>query len=192
MGIALVAVWVGVRSWGALSASRDIARFEAARPRATAEAPQGGTDTSLWSQSRIHRYRESLSREPASAIAVLRIPKIGLDVPVLKGTDELTLDRGVGHIEGTEIPGGPGNVGIAGHRDGFFRGLKDVVAGDVVELRAPSGVLTYVVDDLRVVEPDEVSVLEPTGQPSITLVTCYPFYFVGPAPQRYVVRAVRR
>jgi sortase A len=146
----------------------------------------------LWSDSRVRHYRESLDRDAGPAIGVLRIAKIGLTVPILDGTDELTLDRGVGHIEGTDLPGGRGNVGIAGHRDGFFRGLKDVGVGDVVELRTPTGALTYAVSDVRIVNPDELSVLEPTGEPSITLVTCYPFYFVGAAPQRYVVRAIRR
>lgn len=191
-GIALVATWAGVRAWGAWSAKRDVALFQSAQPVAMAEAPLTGVDTSLWSEARIRHYRESLTREAGPAIAVLRIAKIGLEVPVLEGTDELTLDRGVGHIEGTDVPGGRGNVGIAGHRDGFFRGLKDLGAGDLIELRAPSGSLTYVVADARIVGPEEVAVLDPTELPSITLVTCYPFYFVGPAPQRYVVRAVRR
>jgi len=181
-----------VRGWGSWSARRDIARFESALPVATAKAPPDGVDTTLWSDSRVRHYRESLGRDAGPAIGVLRIAKIGLTVPILEGTDELTLDRGVGHIEGTALPGGTGNVGIAGHRDGFFRGLKDVGVGDVIELRASAGVLNYVVADVRIVDPDAVWVLEATGEPSITLVTCYPFYFVGAAPQRYVVRATRR
>jgi sortase A len=146
----------------------------------------------LWSDSRVRHYRESLARDTGPAIGVLKIAKIGLTVPILEGTDELTLDRGVGHIDGTDVPGGPGNVGIAGHRDGFFRGLKDIGPGDVVELRASSGDVTYVVDEVRIVDPDAVWVLESTGKPALTLVTCYPFYFVGAAPQRFVVRAIRR
>ena len=191
-GIVLVAVWGGVRGWGSWSAARDVARFDSAVPVATAPGPPGGVDMALWSDSRVRHYRESLGRDAGPAIGVLKIAKIGLTVPILEGTDELTLDRGVGHIEGTDAPGGSGNVGIAGHRDGFFRGLKDVGAGDVIELRASSGVLTYVVADVRIVDPADVSVLGPTAEPSITLVTCYPFYFVGAAPQRYVVRATRR
>lgn len=196
VGVGLLLLWAGMRAWGGWSARRDVARFDAAVPSpaaaAAAEAAPGGVDTSLWSESRLRRYRESLSRDAGPVLGVLEIAKIGLEVPVLEGTDEITLDRGVGHIPGTDAPGGDGNVGIAGHRDGFFRGLKDVGPGDVVELRTPSGDLTYLVTGVRVVDPGEVSVLDPGERPSITLVTCYPFYFVGPAPRRYVVRAVRR
>jgi sortase A len=181
-----------VRGWGSWSARRDIARFESALPAASSQALPGGVDMALWSDSRIRHYRQSLGRDAGPAIGVLRIAKIGLEVPILEGTDELTLDRGVGHIVDTDAPGGSGNVGIAGHRDGFFRGLKDVGVGDVIELRASSGVLTYVVAEVRIVDPNDVSVLGPTTEPSITLVTCYPFYFVGAAPRRYVVRAIRR
>jgi sortase A len=191
-GIVLIAVWGGVRAWGAWSARRDIAHFESARSVATAAAPPGGVDLALWSHSRVDHYRLSLGQDAGPAIGVLRIRKIGLEVPILEGTDELTLDRGVGHIEGTDRPGGRGNAGIAGHRDGFFHGLKDVGVGEAVELDLSSGVQTYVVAEVRIVDPREVSVLEPTGEPSITLVTCYPFYFVGSAPRRYVVRAIRR
>ena len=191
-GIALVSIWAGVRGWGSWSARRSIARFESALPVATAAPSPGGVDMALWSDSRVRHFHQSFDRDAGPAIGVLRIAKIGLEVPILEGTEELTLDRGVGHIEGTDLPGGRGNVGIAGHRDGFFRGLKDIGAGDVVELRTSSEVLTYVVADVRIVDPDAVWVLGSTGAPSITLVTCYPFYFVGSAPQRYVVRAIRR
>jgi len=115
------------------------------------------------------------------------------------------LNRAVGHIEDTAKPGEKGNVGIAGHRDGFFRGLKDVVKGDTMELETTSGKETYRVDDIRIVKPEDVGVLDPTivkpedvgvldptSEPVITLVACYPFYFVGHAPERYIVRAVRQ
>jgi sortase A len=121
---------------------------------------------------------------------VLEIPRLGLTVPVLEGTEEITLNRGVGHIEDTALPGERGNVGIAGHRDGFFRVLKDVTSGDTIRLVTVGETLAYTVQDIRVVDPEEVQVLDPTGTPVLTLVTCYPFYYVGNAPQRYVVRAV--
>jgi sortase A len=114
-----------------------------------------------------------------------------LEVPVLEGTDEPALDRGAGHIEDTALPGTDGNSGIAGHRDGFFRVLKDVTAGDTVELETLSGVQIYRVDRTWIVTPQDVSVLDPTPSPALTLVTCYPFYFVGAAPQRFIVRATR-
>ena len=107
----------------------------------------------------------------------------------MEGTDDLSLNRAVGHIAGTPRPGENGNVGIAGHRDGFFRGLKDVSTGDTIEIVTPDGVDKYVIDEITVVNPTDVSVLAPRAQPSVTLVTCYPFYFIGSAPQRYIVRA---
>ena len=109
----------------------------------------------------------------------------------MPGTDDGTLDRAVGHIEGTAKPGTDGNSGIAGHRDGFFRGLKDIVAGDVIELDTIEGKDSYRVERTWVVDPDDVSVLDPTPARALTLVTCYPFYYVGSAPRRFIVRAVR-
>jgi sortase A len=120
---------------------------------------------------------------------VLRIPKINLAVPVLEGTDDWTLNRAVGHIEDTAPLGAAGNAGIAGHRDGFFRGLKDVKSGDALELEMRGTSRQYRIERIWVVDPEDVSVLNATPTSAITLVTCYPFYFVGSAPQRYIVRA---
>jgi len=127
---------------------------------------------------------------PDVPLAILHIPAINLTVPVLPGTDPVTLNSGVGHISDTAAPGEIGNIGIAGHRDGFFRGLKDLQVGDGIQLEMLSGSISYVIQDLMVVEPHEVEVLDPTSTPTLTLVTCYPFYFVGHAPQRFVVAAV--
>ena len=109
----------------------------------------------------------------------------------MRGTDEFTLNRAVGHIGDTALPGADGNTGIAGHRDGFFRGLKDIGPGDAIEVETLRGREVYRVERTWVVDPEDVSVLEPTPGRSLTLVTCYPFYHVGPAPQRYIVRAAR-
>lgn len=152
------------------------------------QAP-GSVDQSLWSAGRIAKFRESLTLAFPPPLAVLRIPRIGLEVPVLEGIDDLTLNRAVGHVPGTAAPGEAGNVAIAGHRDGFFRGLKDLAVGDRLELEAGGERRLYAVDSLRIVDPGEVEVLAATSQPVLTLVTCYPFYFVGNAPQRYIVRA---
>ena len=149
-------------------------------------------DTSLWSDKRIRAYNESLGHAFGTPLAVLSIPKIHLEVPVFDGTDDVTLDRGVGRITGTARPGQVGNLGIAGHRDGFFRGLKDVTTGDEIKLALPEGEATYVVDQITVVNPQDVSVLQPRPVSSITLVTCFPFYFVGSAPERYIVSASLR
>ncbi len=123
------------------------------------------------------------------AIAVLRIPKLSLEVPVLDGTDAITLNRGVGWIQGTALPGQNGNIAIAGHRDGFFHGLKDIRTGDRIELRTAQRTDTYVVDRTVIVDPNDVSVLEKGAAPALTLVTCYPFHYIGPAPRRFVVEA---
>jgi len=145
-----------------------------------------------WDSARIRAYQRSLLVKFAPPEAVLRISKIGLEVPVLEGDDALTLNRGVGHIPGTAMPGQVGNVGVAGHRDGFFRGLKDLAAGDVIEMqRAGAGdtVDRYVVRNVAIVMPADTSLLKSTSGSELTLVTCYPFRYVGSAPQRYVVQA---
>ena len=99
------------------------------------------------------------------------------------------LRLGTGHIEGTPLPGDAGNSGIAGHRDTFFRGLKDIRKNDEIQFQTATGLFRYAVDWVKVVAPDDLSVLAPSTESSLTLVTCYPFYFVGPAPKRFVVRA---
>ncbi|HEV2396282.1 MAG TPA: class D sortase [Candidatus Sulfotelmatobacter sp.] len=154
---------------------------------ATVSRP-ANVDQSLGSAQRTRVHHASL-RKSAEAVAVLRIPRLQLEAPVLEGTDQFTLNRGVGRIAGTAQPGQSGNIGIAGHRDGFFRPLKDISAGDSIELVTQSGTVVYLVDRVRITSPADVSVLQPRTKPSLTLVTCYPFYFVGPAPKRYVVQA---
>jgi len=123
---------------------------------------------------------------------VLRIPKILLEVPLFNDTDDQTLNRGVGRILGTARVGESGNLGIAGHRDGFFRGLKDLALGDEIDLLRTSRTDKYVIENIHVVNPEDISVLNPTDVPSITLVTCFPFYYVGNAPQRFIVRATMK
>lgn len=146
-------------------------------------------DFSLWAERRLRAYKRTDGKISGVPLAVLRIPKIHLEAPVLEGTDDVTLNHAVGRIAGTARVGERGNIGIAGHRDGFFRGLKDVRVGDAIELNRPGGTDSYVVDDIQIVAPHQVEVLRPKPIPSITLVTCYPFYFLGSAPQRYIVTA---
>jgi LPXTG-site transpeptidase (sortase) family protein len=146
-------------------------------------------DYSLWSPKRVEDYKSSLAARFDTPQALLRIPAIDLEVLVLDGIDELTLNRGVGRIPGTERPGGLGNIGIAGHRDGFFRGLKDIGSGDTIELVTWRQKMTYKVASVTIVEQDDLHVLEPTDKATVTLVTCYPFYFIGHAPKRYIVKA---
>ena len=114
---------------------------------------------------------------------------MGLEVPVYNGADEFNLNRGVARIKGTARIDATGNLGIAGHRDGFFRGLKDIELGDGLVIETLSGAARYRVTSIEIVDPSDVWVLAPTEESTITLVTCYPFYFVGHAPQRYIVTA---
>ena len=189
----LVIGLVGLAGWGvfhirsAASAQQSLERFATLRSiTLTASSP----DQSLWSPNRVSAWRKALSAPAPVPLAVLRIPKIHLEAAVLPGTDDGTLDRAVGHIEGTAKPGTEGNSGIAGHRDGFFRGLKDISPGDVIELDTLQGNDSYRVERVWVVDPEDVSVLDPTSTRALTLVTCYPFYYVGSAPRRFIVRAV--
>ena len=149
-----------------------------------------GTDLALWSAARIDAWRRASRLPQPAPLAILRIPRMQLAVPILGGTSEVTLNQALGHVEGTATPGSDGNSGIAGHRDGFFRSLKDIAVGDVIELETLRAKERYRVESLSVVNPEDVSVLDPTPDRSLTLITCYPFYFVGPAPKRYIVRAV--
>ena len=124
-----------------------------------------------------------------SLIGRIEIPRLLLSVIVVEGVDRTSLRRAVGHIPGTALPGNPGNVGLAGHRDTFFRPLKDVKIKDEIQISTLKGNFKYEVVSLRIVEPENVGVLAPSGENVLTLVTCYPFYFVGPAPKRWIVRA---
>src|SRR5277367_3391059 len=170
-GAMLCTAGAGTAAYGRVMARLEVKRFRA----------QGGT-AALWDGARIQAYEKSLHVRVASPLAVLRVPSVGIEAPVLAGTSDAALNRGVGHIAGSALPGEVGNVGIAGHRDGFFRALKDVKVGEVVELerRTSAGMKDdrYQVERISVVEPAGASVLAATNDATLTLVTCYPFYFV--------------
>lgn len=140
-------------------------------------------------ETEINRPPANDGKYAGKALALLRIPTLQMEVPVLEGTDVITLNSGVGRIAGTALPGEAGNMGIAGHRDSFFEGLKRINKGDTIQLVYRQHTDTYVVDLIEITSPEDVSVLAPGGQPEITLVTCWPFSFIGPAPRRFVVRA---
>lgn len=216
-GLTLAAVYLGARLDLYLESRWAIQQFEnaanstpsvsaAAKSKANAPSNANATpapnrelaaganrvDLSLWSPTRARAYRASRAAEAGEPIALLQIPKIHLRVPVFNDDGELALNRGVGRIAGTAMPGASGNIGLAGHRDGFFRGLKDVKRGDHLDLVTHTGILQYVVDKIEIVSPKDVSVLQAKAKPSLTLVTCYPFYYLGHAPKRYVVEASLR
>lgn len=146
-------------------------------------------DQTLWSAKRRSDY-ETYAKADLTPTAVLRIPSISLTAPVFAGTDKISLNRGVGHVDGTESPGSRGNVAIAGHRDSFFRGLKDLSVGARMEVETLAGTDVYRVSEINIVDPLDTEVLDPTDEAVLTLITCYPFYYVGYAPDRYIVRGV--
>lgn len=124
-------------------------------------------------------------------IGRMEIPRLGLSVVVIEGTQSSGLRRAAGHIEGTVLPGQSGNAGFAAHRDTFFRPLRNIQSNDVISLTTLRGEFRYRVVSTKIVGPDDVAVLESDGNEILTLVTCYPFYYVGPAPSRFIVRAQR-
>jgi sortase A len=126
-----------------------------------------------------------------SPLGRIEIGAIGVAAMIMEGVDGRTLRHAVGHIPGTPRPGQPGNVALAGHRDTFFRGLRNIHKDDAITLTTLHGSYRYSVDSTQVVEPEDIKVLASTADDFLTLVTCYPFYFVGPAPQRFIVRAHR-
>ena len=130
--------------------------------------------------------------QPAAAdglIGRVEIPRLNLSVMVVEGIGKTALGRAAGHIPGTALPGEPGNVGLAGHRDTLFRPLKDLRIKDEIRFSTPKGDFQYEVESLRIVRPDNVGVLAPSGKNVLTMVTCYPFFYIGAAPQRFIVRA---
>ena len=200
VGLGLLGVFLGAHLHAFLFSRVAMWRFKASMAttstdktlRNIAAANGSSVDFSLWGDNRIKAYKASLAFKLDDPIAVLNIPRLHLAVPVFDGTDDITLNRGLGRIAGTGAPGENGNLGIAGHRDGFFRGLKDIGPGDLVEIETPGEKDTYIVDGMEIVDPKDVSVLRPGPATSITLVTCYPFYFVGDAPHRFIVKASLR
>ena len=122
-------------------------------------------------------------------IGEIEVPRLGLKAIVVQGDSARLLRRAVGHLPETALPGEAGNVALAGHRDGLFRRLRDVQPGDSITLRTPNREFQYQVEWTAVVPPTAVRVIQPTSEPALTLVTCFPFYYVGAAPERFVVRA---
>ncbi|MBT8069501.1 MAG: class D sortase [Xanthomonadales bacterium] len=198
LGVILLATFVFLRAWGGHQSQSDIQAFEEAVAAGSAPSTQqpesdgdfaSEPDYTLWSSKRISDYHASNAQRDDPPLAILSIDELDLKVPVYNGTDEINLNRGAGRIIGTARIDAPGNLGIAAHRDGFFRVLKDVELGDTLELQTHLGEKEFVVSSITIVDPSDVSVLAPTDEPTITLVTCYPFYFVGHAPKRYIVKA---
>lgn len=208
VGLVLIALYGSARAYGELERREAISAFSHTRGGVNAEAvvlpeqapaaalivpARRAPDQTRWSASRIREYAESAAEIGESAelaAAVLRIPRVALAVPVYSDSSARNLNRGAALIAGTGAPDSDGNIAIAAHRDGYFRALRNVAAGDIVELETPQRRRQYRIAELSIVDPKNVSPLHDTEMPALTLVTCYPFYFVGSAPQRFIVRAV--
>lgn len=171
------------RYWHQASAGRELdAQLPDFRPSDT----RGSVPMERRAAKRIVPARER------AIVGRIVIPRLGLSAIVEEGTSKETLRRAVGHIRGTALPGQRGNTSIAGHRDTFFRKLKHLEHGDDIEFQTAAGFYRYRVDSLRVVQPTDVLVLAPTTDDVLTMITCYPFEFIGDAPKRFVARASRQ
>jgi len=124
-----------------------------------------------------------------SLVGRIDIPRLDLSVIVFEGTSDDTLARGVGHLHGTAAPGHIGNLVLAAHRDTYFRALRDIRQGDQISVKAPDGDYQYSVDSTAIVQPTQTEVIRPTDDATLTLITCYPFNYIGAAPERFIVRA---
>jgi len=187
VGIALIAIYFLASISLENQRSQGIELFSQARAAAMADEPASIQESPVAAPSPSPADTAAAASLP---IAVLRIDRVGLEVPVFSDISELNLSRGAGWVPGTAAPNTGGNMAVAAHRDQYFRSLKDIQVGDILELESLDGRGEYRVSSLAIVDPDEVSVLDQTQVPTITLVTCYPFYFLGNAPQRYIVQAV--
>lgn len=189
LGLLSLGLWsrASLRSWAFQSAeSRKLAAAVVEATHATGGPVERSPATASHPRPRVK------TKPVANVVATLgriEIPRLGIQAIVAEGTDASTLDLAVGHVPSTAIPGSRGNCGLAGHRDTFFRGLGGVRPGDVVRFTTESRTYTYRVVWSEVVEPNRIDTLDPTPVPSLTLVTCYPFAFVGHAPNRFIVRA---
>ncbi len=138
---------------------------------------------------------EPSSRAPSGAegslVGRIDIPRLDLSAVVFEGTSDSTLERGVGHMSGSAAPGQRGNLVLAGHRDTFFRELRNIRRGDEVNILGPQGEFEYQVESTAIVEPDQTEVLKPSKDATLTLITCYPFHYIGSAPERFIVRAIK-
>jgi len=197
----LVAVLcIGVWAWAWLDSAytqyRDNQILDEALNTPQAAAPPAAGSSAAETDSLGSFHQASAAEppkpvEPGALVGRIEIPRLGVSAIVLEGVDSKTLRRGVGHIPETPLPGSGGNVGLAAHRDSFFRGLKDIRKNDIIQVRTLEGDFRYRVEWTQIVKPEDTEVLDDGPVPALTLVTCYPFYYVGSAPKRFIVHANR-
>jgi len=200
VGFVLLGIWGGASLTPVIVSALAERGFDRERPlgaragpdNAAGMGPGASPGSGQGFSDRLAGGRAVLARADASAgriVGQIAIPELGLEADIREGLSRATLLLAVGHIPGTGFPGEVGNVGLAGHRDTFFRGLKDAQEGQIVELRTSDGLFFYRITTTQIVSPDETSVLAASANPTLTLVTCYPFYWVGRAPRRFIVHA---
>jgi len=153
------------------------------------EAADSSLEKQIFAQEQHKVSLSTVVAKQGDVLGRIVIPRLGMKVAILEGTSAHILGLGIGHIEGTALPGEPGNAGIAGHRDTYFRGLKNIRANDEIQIQTATGLSRYLVDWVRIVAPNNTGILAPSGGSALTLITCYPFHFIGAAPQRFVVHA---
>lgn len=187
MAVAIVALGYSLYVWGdaRLYQVQENRALDALLTRAHAAAASAPTRSPALAPAPARPAIES-----GGLIGRIDIARLGVSAVIRAGTDAHTLRLAVGHIPGTALPGEHGNMGLAGHRDTFFRRLRDIHAGDAIQVVTAAGHYDYRVRDTRIVDPSNVSVLDPSRDTELTLVTCYPFTWIGSAPQRFIVRAV--
>lgn len=202
-GIALLAIELGSAVLAQYGNATSLRAFEAARTAQVQSAPArpatvrrglgyAEPDQSLWAPQRVRQYEEQQWLVVAMPEAVIRIPRLHLEVPVFEGATEVNMTRSAGRIPGSPPFGEPGNVGVSSHRDGYFRRLKDLRVGDEIVVDTLTRRYHYVVEEIRITDPSDTTALWPGSVPELTLVTCYPFYHFGHAPHRFVARAELR
>jgi len=187
VGLGAVLYFVWFESDGATY--QHVQRAEFAKAVANKSGPPA-SNKSPAEMSKILKRAGSALQSPrdARAFAQLTIPSVKLDVIVREGVDNATLRLAVGHLEQSAMPGAPGNSILFGHRDTFFRPLRDLKTGDIAEVRTTTGLFRYRIDDIKVVGPQDLDVTQPLDRAALTLITCFPFSYIGPSPRRYVAR----
>lgn len=201
----LLAIMVFAPATPAFAQNDQQAQADAAQPQAAEQSwvwiqdPWAGDsvltmvrapDQSLWDATQIKDYEEALQADYPPPLGILTISDLNIQVPIYNGTSEHILDRGAGRIRGMARMNDDANLGISAHRDSFFRGLKDIEKGTVILIQSTHGVEKYEVSNINIVAKTDTSVLAPVDQKTLTLVTCYPFYHVGAAPERMIVTAL--
>jgi sortase A len=184
-GIPRLLLWAGIAALayagGTTAYSEAFQRYQSQQFESVRSRPK---NTSTAGVAETHDLHEG------DVVGKLEVPRIGLSVIVLQGIEESTLALGAGHVPGTPLPAVAGNVVIAAHRDTFFRKLNGIMPGDEIRLSIGTRRYAYVVDAMEIVDPQNPQIMQSRAYSELTLITCYPFYYVGSAPKRFIVRAL--